>query len=179
MGIIWGDVPPDEATCPHLAIKRTPAKGKLDAIVLSSRIVGCWTHFFGGQTIPCTGPSCPACEAKNGRRWHGYLGMYHPGERLTFLLELTAVAIQPIVEVQERTGSIRGVQLACSRISNATNARICVRVNEAARGRYAIPDEPDVRACLGNIWKLESSTRFPKHQSYEREAQQMLDEEVA
>lgn len=174
--IEWSEIPPEEASCPNLPIKRTPVKGTLKGICVNRKIVGCWTHFFGGQTIPCSGANCPACQASSGRRWHGYMAAYNPEERTLFIAEFTAIAIQPMLEVQERTSDLRGVKFEAFRLENRPNARIKVRMSEQTRGQYQIPAEVDVKLALRNIWKVDSTTRFKQAENYEKDVIQGLEE---
>ena len=48
---------------PAYPIVRTPISRPLVAIVTSPNLVGCYTHYWKGRTIPCEGPECPLCMA--------------------------------------------------------------------------------------------------------------------
>lgn len=54
------DVPIDPRG-PAFPIVRTPISRPLTAIVTSPNLVGCYTHYFKGRTIPCEGSGCRLC----------------------------------------------------------------------------------------------------------------------
>jgi len=54
------DVPADPRG-PSFPIVRTPLGRPLIAIVTSPDLVGCYTHYYKGRTIPCEGSGCNLC----------------------------------------------------------------------------------------------------------------------
>ena len=54
------DVPQDPRG-PAFPIVRTPPGRALRAIVTSLDLVGCFTHYYKGRTIPCEGAGCRLC----------------------------------------------------------------------------------------------------------------------
>lgn len=73
----FSDNVPDDPRGPSFPIVRTPLGRPLVAIVTSPNLVGCYTHFFHGRTIPCEGSGCRLClqgktptEGKSGKAVH-------------------------------------------------------------------------------------------------------------
>lgn len=53
--INWTNVAPPEPRGPALPIRRTPAYKALIATCTSKDLIGCYTHFYKGKTMPCQG----------------------------------------------------------------------------------------------------------------------------
>lgn len=176
--IAWSSSPPPEATCPHLPIMRTPQKGKLDFLILSEAMIGCYTHFFGGQTIPCAATGCPACEQNSGRRWKVWLHALLTAERTTIIFETTPRAAEPLQRIMDDGRSLRGCQVIATRVDNRQNAQMHLRVTEVTRGKYILPPSVDVRVALRNIWKIDSTTRFRNDEGYEHRVSELIEREM-
>lgn len=56
------DVPADPRG-PAFPIVRTPPGRAFSGIVTSPNLVGCFTHYYHGRTIPCEGDGCRLCMA--------------------------------------------------------------------------------------------------------------------
>lgn len=54
------NVPPDPRG-PAFPIVRTPPGRAFSAIITSPDLVGCYTHYFKGRTVPCEGAGCTLC----------------------------------------------------------------------------------------------------------------------
>lgn len=171
----WADEAPPEATCPHLRILRTPEKRPLRGVIVSGRLCGCYTHFFGGITVPCVNAGCPACEQRNGRRWHYYLALFDGPTGEVALWETTAAAGEPLAKLQREIENLRGVTIIAQRVQARANARISVKCDVSTKGRLVLPSEPDVKACLRAIWKLDSTTRYPEKPGWEEVARREHD----
>lgn len=52
---------PDDPRGPSFPIIRTPIGKPIAAIVTSLNLVGCYTHYWKGRTVPCEGSGCRLC----------------------------------------------------------------------------------------------------------------------
>lgn len=76
MPVFSRDVPTDPRG-PAFPILRTPAARPITAIITSPDLVGCFTHYFKGRTVPCEGAGCRLClqgktptQGKSGKPVH-------------------------------------------------------------------------------------------------------------
>ena len=144
--------PPLESTRYALRMLRTPTKKKLHLISTADMLVGCFTHFFGGRTVPCTSPDCEACAASASSRWHGYLSALDPetGEHLLF--ECTASAAASFAAYRTRHETLRGCEFVADRVSARPNARLRLKMKPADLAHVTLPAAANVTAALCHIW---------------------------
>lgn len=57
---------PDDPRGPSFPIVRTPPAKPLIGIITSEDLVGCYTHYYKGRTVPCDGKACQQCIDKVG-----------------------------------------------------------------------------------------------------------------
>lgn len=136
-------------------LRRTPAKGKLVATATCDNLVGCPTHFFGGHTVPCEAPNCPACDEGHPWRWHGYISAtdWKTGEH--FLFEMTAQAAEYFATYRKQHGTLRGCLFEATRRGQYRNGRVVIRCKTADLNQVTLPESPDLVACLCQIWHVE------------------------
>lgn len=146
--------PPDPTAGPHLHLRRTPAAGKLIAIVTCDRLIGCPTHWFGNRTIPCEPPDCPACNKGHPWRWHGYLTAVNSKTNEHFLFEMTAQAAEPFTAYHTQYDTLRGCLFEASRVGNHHNGRVTIRCKPADLNKVHLPNPPDLVACLCHVWNV-------------------------
>ena len=150
----WTNNPPDDPRGFGLPIVRTPAARELIAIVTSEKLIGCDTHFWGGHTLPCTRPNCPADEAGIAYRWHGYLTAYNPLDQVHFVFEMTAQAAAKFVEYHKTNDSLRGCQFTAWRWARRKNGRVMLKLEQSSVPAAMLPNAPDVTKIMAIIWRL-------------------------
>jgi len=153
----WTVSIPATDTRNSLTLVRTPAKGKTLAIVTSSKIIGCFTHYWGGHTMPCENEQCPACLEGIGNRWHGYIGIYDLRSRKHLILEFTAKASVPLQTYIEMTGKLRGCELQCERRGFRANSPVIMSCRPANLEGIALPEEPNIQRIMAIVWGLPGS----------------------
>lgn len=150
----WSTDIPDEPRGHGLPIKRTPAYKPLHAIVTSTDLIGCYTHFYKGSTTPCSRPDCEPCLNGIPYRWHAYMSAVDVGTNLHFIFEVTALSAEFFVAYRERHLTLRGCQFQAKRWNNKPNGRILIQTKPADLGERQLPPVPDLKKCMAIIWSL-------------------------
>ena len=121
-------------------------------IITSPDLVGCFTHFHKGRTIPCEQEACEACKAGIPFRWHAYQSAFVKETALHCLFECTAQAAEHFTDYRAAHGQIRGCQFEARRYNSKPNGRILIRCRPADLTGLYLPDPPDLVKCLGILW---------------------------
>lgn len=150
----WTNSPPKDAAGPSLPLLRTPASKPLVAVVTSDDLIGTYTHFWHGHTIPCNRPDCEACRDSIPYRWHAYLSAYRPFDGLHFLFEMTAQASENFVTYRMAHGTLRGCLFEMRRHHSKPNGRLLVRCRPADLANMVLPKQPDLLVVLAVLWNL-------------------------
>jgi len=150
----WTTEPPADSHGKSLPLLRTPATTPLRAIITSSQLIGCDTHFFGGHTVPCERPNCKACLESIPYRWHAYLAAYMPLSGTHFIFECTAQAATPLFQYYCEHGTLRGCQIEAYRWHKRPNGRVIIRTATSATPMSVLPPAPDLAAIMAIIWSL-------------------------
>lgn len=150
----FSNTPPSDQTPHNFDIVRCPTQGKITAIITCADLVGCPTHFHRGHTVPCQSPTCDACDEGLPWRWHGYVTIFTAKTHFHQLLELTAPAVEPLVEYRNLNGTLRGVIINAHRISSRPNGRVRITCSKADLTHIIIPNAPDLRLILATMWNL-------------------------
>lgn len=150
---------PDNFSGSAFQIKRTPAKSKLIAIITSDNFLGTPTHFWGGHTMPCEAPDCPACKEGNPWRWHGYMTALNPKTGEHFIFEFTAQAAETFDTYRNHHGTLRGCLFEAARRGQYRNGRLLLRCKPADLTQFQLPPAPDLLACLCHIWHVDKPER--------------------
>jgi len=156
---------PPEGQNTGFDLRRTPADGKILAIITCEELVVCDTHYWHGRTLPCErvvndkgrtidDTPCPACREKAAWRTHVYVSAFDHAKREHFLFECTAMAAKPLEEYRLGTGTLRGCVLHASRPRGLKNAKVAIQTNTSNLARNPIPTPPDIAAALAVIWRL-------------------------
>jgi len=146
--------PPTDATPHALTLRRVqPGKPAL-FVVTSPDLLGCWTHYWGGRTVPCEDSHCRPCLEGMPRRWHAYLGAYGPSTHSACLVELTALACQPLLDYRKAHGTLRGCEVRARRAGQALNSRLIVTCSPADLQGLPLPPPPDLPRCLAVLWSI-------------------------
>jgi len=151
MPVFSSEVPKDPRG-PAFPIVRTPTAKPLIAIVTSTDLVGCFTHFFKGRTMPCEGDGCEACESGLPYRWHAYQSVLTQKDHLHCLFESTAQASENFTEFRDAHGTLRGCLFEASRLHQKPNGRIIIRTKPADLKDINLPRPPDIVKCLSILW---------------------------
>jgi len=146
--------PPEQPNGPALPIRRTPAYKPLVAIVTSDDLVGCYTHFHKGHTVPCEAPDCEACNDGLPYRWHAYLSAVDRDTGLHFIFECTAQAAENFVTYRDAHGTLRGCCFQAQRLNQRPNGRVIIQTKPYDVAQHRIPNPPEITKCLAILWSL-------------------------
>lgn len=150
----WSNSPPSRGDTPALPVRRTPPDRPLLAIVLSDDLLGCPTHYWGGRTLPCEAPDCPACHASHPWRWHGYLAAIEPNTPWPFLFEITAAPADAFLHYRTLNQTLRACLFEARRLKPKANSRVIIRCKPSGQSPDTLPPAPDLLACLSTLWDL-------------------------
>ncbi len=148
----FSNAPPEADGQRALPLKRTPAAGRLRAIVTSEDLIGTNTHFFGGHTVPCEAPECEACQKGIPWRWHGYLSAMQSQTHLHFIFEFTAQAADTFREYHSLHQTLRGCIFDAERMHHRPNGRVILQVKPGDLAALNLPKQPDLESCMRIIW---------------------------
>ncbi len=137
-----------------LPLLRTPASGKIQACITSPFVLGCYTHYWGGRTVPCEKPDCEACNASMPYRWHGYLSAILKKSHEHVILEFTAQACDAFDDYVKHHGQLRGCAIECYRRPSSHNGRVIVQTQPADLGQVTLPDPPNIPSLLCKMWNV-------------------------
>lgn len=152
--IAWDAAPPPDDGS-YIEIAPAPCFGCTLLVCISTSVVGVWTHYIDGRTVPCTLPSgsCRCRPEKLAKRWRGYLATWQPREDKRYLVELTADAYRHTnVDLADMTLELRGLLINLSRAGRSKRSPVRVNFTTATYALPDLPPEPDVRAALERIW---------------------------
>lgn len=150
----WSSSIPADPRGQPLPIRRTPRSGRLVAIATSPNLIGCNTHYWGGHTVPCTAPNCPADLEGIPYRWHGYLGAVDTSTNEHFIFEFTAQAADQFRIYHLAYGTLRGCVFQAQRLRPVANSRVVIKTKQADLRELHLPDAPDIPKCMAIIWQL-------------------------
>lgn len=151
---IWTNTVPQDPRGPAFQIVRTPAYKPLIAIVTCLDLVGCYTHYYHGRTVPCEGADCPAHKDGIPFRWHAYLSAFNSVNGQHFLFECTAQAAEAFTDYRDTFSTLRGCLFRATRMNQKTNGRIVIQTKPADLTKVKIPKPPDLTKCLAILWSL-------------------------
>lgn len=160
---------------PSMHIRRLKANEDLQFIVLSRALVGIWTHWMKGASMPCVNPrsSCKGCIGSEPTRQKFLLHVYSYYTKQEEVLELPPGAAQDFLEFYPMGATIRGQRLKIKR-GGGKKARLTVDIlppyDEQTIG--PLPAEKDPVIPLIELWSLDKKStsftkdsRFPKDQT--------------
>lgn len=150
----WSNEIPDDPRGPALPIRRTPARKPMEAIVTSFDLIGCFTHFYKGQTVPCEGEDCPAHQEGIPFRWHAYVTACDFFTHMHFIFECTAISAEFFTAFRDKYMSLRGCHFKATRWNNRPNGRILIRTQMADLDKLALPEPVDLKKCMAILWNL-------------------------
>jgi len=145
---------PPESETKGFDLKRTPPDSPLKGLITSDDIVGCYTHWWGGRTVPCEGDSCEACHNSAPARFHCYLSLCLNGSRQHVIFECTSKAADVLVDWRNTHGTLRGTLLTAHRPKRVKNSKVELLLKHVDLTATILPKPPDVRQALCVLWKL-------------------------
>lgn len=148
---------PTSSGSPGLRLVRTPHAKPLYAIVTTTTLIGCPTHFANRRTVPCERPQCKLCDEGISWRWHAYVSCYVVENKEHIIFECTANAADAFHEYQDAHGTLRGCHFKAWRVNQAPNGRVVINTQAADLGKYRLPPPPDIPAIMSHIWGLSSA----------------------
>jgi len=150
------NAPPADPRGVALKLVRTPASANLRAVVTSDNLVGTYTHFWKGRTLPHDHDDSPACKAGMPYRWHAWLSAYTATKHEHILFEMTAQAAELFATYRKAHGTLRGALFDANRPSRKPNGRVNIHIRPTDLSGHVLPDPPDLIKCLSIIWNLSS-----------------------
>lgn len=145
--------PPEGITEAQWVIRRVGADKSSKGIILSHNLVGCYTHFWRGCTIPC--PSKGACEpCGNGspRRWHSWFAAYQPTSGFRAIMEITPRVIEAFDAAFRKNRTLRGLAFDLHRSPAKPNGKLYAVLSESNVPKDSLPKAPDVAKHLMRMW---------------------------
>lgn len=150
----WTNRPPDSDREIALRIIRAPAKGQIIGLITTTNLIGCPTHFVNHRTLPHEEHNCTACLKGFPKRYHGYLGVLLSKTFEHTILEITKAASDTVADYRDATGELRGHQINAYRAAPRPNGRLIVHLQPYDTAHTALPNAPDLIACLSKIWGI-------------------------
>jgi len=164
----WSSEPPKEKDGFALRILRTPQAKAIKAIITSTDVLGCCTHFVRNRTLPCEGQeTCPWCAEGLSWRWHGYVAALLVDSLEHFLFEFTANASDTFRNYQKLHDNLRGCYFQATRPSQRHNGRVVIQARPADQHRVHLPDPPDIKKLLCHLWNI-PNTQVQDHYTPDR-----------
>ena len=154
----WSHDIPKDPRGPAFPVIRTPPNKPITAIVTSEDLVGTFTHYFHGRTMPCESESCLACSEGIPFRWHAYVSAWQQGSGLHFLFECTAQAAESFTTFRDAHGTLRGCLFQATRMNQKANGRIQIQTKPVDQTVVFLPEPPDICKCLAILWNLPSKS---------------------
>jgi hypothetical protein len=153
MPVFSSEVPSAEKTY-GFDLKRTPEDRPLERIILSEDLIGSYTHWFHGRTMPCEGDGCPACKENCPSRWHGYVACFDPKTHDSHLFEFTLKAAASFKQYRETYGTLRGCFFRAFRPKRRKNSRVVIQCKPVDLTKISLPEAPDLVRAMCTIWQL-------------------------
>lgn len=135
-------------------LKRTPTNGALVGAITCENLIGTYTHFYGGRTMPHEGDDCDACAKGMHYRWHGYISAVQAKTHLGFIFEFTAQAGDAFQQYRAAHGTLRGCRFEARRLHSKPNGRVLILCSPLDQQAMNLPAAPDVVAAMEIIWNL-------------------------
>ncbi len=145
---------PDKTERRGYDLRRTPADKPIKGLITCDKLIGCYTHWWGGRTMPCENEGCEACQSNTPSRWHCYLSLFESGTHDHIIFECTAKAALPITEFLQDNPTLRGIMLTAWRPKRRRNARVEIFLKPIDISSVKLPKAPDLIQVMSVIWQL-------------------------
>lgn len=167
---IWSNQLPSEKSHMGFDLRRTPADRDFQGIVTAEDLLVTNTHYWGGRTVPCERPDCPACNSSVPFRTHVYLSVFVAKSHEHVIFECTANAAKAFQEFRDAQGTLRGCFFKSSRPKGTKNGKVCIVTKPADLTQINLPQAPDVMLALSVIWRLPTEALRKEGVSYQSPA---------
>lgn len=142
---------------PKSLIRRLKAGEKFNFILLGN-LWGCWTHWAGNKSEPCTGEKQDCVGHRKGLpvRWKGYLHVVNQETRQLEFLEVTPLSADQLLEIVGRDQPLRGNRIHVRR-GEGTKARLTITILAAATAinpGIVLPPGEDPSGTLRRLWGM-------------------------
>lgn len=145
---------PDKTQTQGYDLRRTPPDKPLKGIITCYDLIGCYTHWWGGRTVPCENETCEACKANTPARWHCYLSILEAGSRDHFIFECTGKAAAAFMEWKESDQKLRGAMMYAHRPKRRRNSRVEIILKPFDISGVILPEPPDLERAMSVIWQI-------------------------
>jgi hypothetical protein len=152
--LAWSNRPPAPTEFAGIRLIRVPAGRELVAVITSTQLTGCYTHYVRRRTQPCLGQDCPHCLDGLQPRWHGYLSARSVSSATHYVLELTALAAGPVADYYDRQKTLRGARLHAKRLGSKPNSPVTTNVVPHDSDLRTLPREVNMPKYLALLWSL-------------------------
>jgi hypothetical protein len=161
----WSHDLPSPTTHRGYDLRRTPPDRPLTAIITSEEFHVCFTHYWGGRTVPCEKPDCDACNALSPARAHVYVSAFDPRTHEHFLFECTAAAADAFRAWRHTYGTMRGCYFQASRPKRRRNAKVEIITKPCDLTKVSIPKAPNVPYAMSVIWQIPGTALPPRSET--------------
>lgn len=147
---------PDEGIKPkQWRLRRCRAGERLVGMCLSGDVIGGYTHWFRGRTIPCLGDElCEACPQAIAKRWHAWFGALINKQTERVIIEITLGAMQPFDEWRRKHTTLRGAIFELSRKDSRANGELFVKLRHSNSELVDVPHCEHLREMLFRMWEV-------------------------
>lgn len=164
MELRWCGGAPGSSSGPNLQLVRTPKQREI-YVSIQGPIVGLWTHYVAGRSVPCLASGCPVCD-KAPARWKGY------APALVYMLDpkTKEMTWQPSVfELTEKCAAlvdlpdVIGAVYKFTRRGKRGNSAV-LYTKLCSAGEKELPPMPkvDVKACIQRLFDLPGRHNQPE-----------------
>jgi hypothetical protein len=162
----WEFQPVAPVLRPYVPLFRPATAGRdVEAVILSSAVLGVWTHWTDGQSVPCvtaiedsTGKvvvPCPACLVGLRRIWKGYLAVQEARRGRIGVLEVTTGMVQAATVLARPGQNLRGWRIRATRQGSRRNGRCWAEVTPCVDpAAVELPPDFAVLPVLQRIWSV-------------------------
>jgi hypothetical protein len=150
--IDWQDEPAQVAPGTRVDLIRCGTGSLPPLIALNSRHIGAELHFWQGRSFPHIKTECPACAAKNGCVWKGYIGVWNPSTRATGILEFTLGCVTHLDAYFIAHQTCRGATISLKRSNGKANGKLIMTCTRSIWANDQLPPAPDLRKSMSLMW---------------------------
>jgi len=151
-GVEWNMVPPAHFEPSKYRIQRTPQRGGINGVIVNEVVFGTGPHYANGRTQPCFEAGCENCLKMCRRDWHGYFFLMGKKTREVVIFEVTAGPACRLYEEYKKYRTLRGLECCFLRANDQPNGRVIVRFGDKVANVHDLPEVPDIRETMENIW---------------------------
>lgn len=131
--------------------------------VISNAMEGYQCHWVKPRTRACVGgPSlCPHCLAKEPHKTYWFLHVTDDATGTACFVMLTDYSAEPLADMYDRRGTLRGVNLRLNRRNRQKRSPIVVKILDSTDPKYVKTAERPVEPTLRRIWSFPTEVDPP------------------